>query len=163
VDGKIANQACKDAGKTKQKTYIKIKAELPEWQDAVDNWVAERFKDDDTYFPPTSTSRLAFDDEGKSSGDKISAEIVGFSDGQVVPLEFRLKVDAWSEDEIEQVSIYLDDEKITDDGSFPYGYNFAFKPADGGEKEFRIKARDKDSRTAEDSIKLNIYGGDTAE
>lgn len=163
VDGKIANQACKDAGKTKQKTYIKIKAELPEWQDAVDNWVAERFKDDDTYFPPTSTSRLAFDDEGKSSGDKISAEIVGFSDGQVVPLEFRLKVDAWSEDEIEQVSIYMDDEKITDDGSFPYGYNFVFKPGDGGEREFRIKARDKDGRTAEDSIKLTVYGGDSAE
>lgn len=158
VDGKIANEACKEAGKTKQKTYIKIKAELPEWQDAVDNWVAENYKDDDTYFPPTSTSRLSFDDDGKASGDKIFAEIIGFSDGQTVPLEFRLKVDAWSEDDITQVSIYMDDGKVTDDGSFPYGYNFVFKPADAGEKEFRVKARDKNGRTAEDKITLNIYG-----
>lgn len=160
VDGKIANQACKDAGKTKQKTYIKIKAELPEWQDAVDNWVAENFRGDDTYFPPTSVSRLSFDEDGKASGDKIFAEIIGFSNGQTVPLEFRLKVDAWSEDDIAQVSIYLNDEKVTDDGSFPYGYNFVFRPEDAGEKEFRIKARDKKGRTAEDKITLNIYGGD---
>ncbi|MFH1295324.1 MAG: penicillin-binding transpeptidase domain-containing protein, partial [bacterium] len=160
VDGKIANEACKNAGKTKQKTYIKIKAELPEWQDAVDNWVAEHFKDDDTYFPPASTSKLAFDDDGDATGDKISADIVGFSDGQTVPLEFRLKVDAWSEDDIDQVSIYLNDEKITDDKSFPYGYNFIFTPAQAGEKEFKIKARDDNGRTAEDSIRLVIDGGD---
>lgn len=161
VDGKIANEACKEAGKSKQKTYIKIKAELPEWQDAVDNWVAENFKDDDTYFPPVSVSKLSFDDDGEASGDKISADIIGFEDGQTVPLEFRLKVDAWSEDEISQVSIYLNDEKVTDDKSFPYGYNFVFKPGDSGEKEFRIKARDENGRTAEDSIRLNIYGGES--
>ncbi|PIS22716.1 hypothetical protein COT50_00465 [candidate division WWE3 bacterium CG08_land_8_20_14_0_20_41_10] len=162
VDGKIANQACKDAEKTKVKSYIKIKAELPEWQDEVDKWVSEKYGGDDTYFPPTTTSKLAFDSEGNSSGGKISADIVGFTDGQVVPLEFRLKVDAWSEDDITQVSVYVDDDKVTDDKSFPYGYNFVFTPKDAGEKEFKIKARDKSGRTAEDSIKLIIYGGEAS-
>ncbi len=160
VDGKIANQACKDAGKVKEKTYTKIKAELPEWQDEVDQWVSEHFGGDDTYFPPTTTSKLSFDSEGKASGGKISADIIGFSDGQIVPLAFRLKVDAWSEDDIDQVSVYVDDEKVTDDKSFPYGYNFVFTPVDAGEKEFRIKARDKSGRTAEDKINLVIYGGE---
>lgn len=160
VDGKIANQSCKDAEKTREKSYIKIKAELPEWQDEVDKWVSERYGGDDTYFPPTTNSKLSFDSDGNSSGDKISADIVGFTDGQVVPLEFRLKVDAWSEDDISQVSIYVNDTKVTDDKSFPYGYNFVFTPAEAGEKEFKIKARDKNDRTAEDAIKLVIYGGE---
>lgn len=162
VDGKIANQACKDAGKTKQKTYIKIKAELPDWQDYVDNWVAEVFKGDDTYFPPTATSHLTFDENGKLSSGKISADIVGFTDGQTVPLEFRLKVDAWSEDEISQVDIYVDGEKVTEDKTFPYGYNFVFTPKDSGEKEFKAKARDKSGRTAESSIRLKVFGGESA-
>jgi len=160
VDGKIANQACKDAGKTKVKNYIKIKAELPEWQDEVDKWVSEKYGGDDTYFPPTTTSKLAFDADGNSSGGKISADIVGFEDGQVVPLEFRLKVDAWSESEIAQVDIYMDGDHVTTDKSFPYGYNFVFTPKDAGEKEFKIKALDKSGRIAEDSIKLVIYGGE---
>jgi len=160
VDGKIANQSCKDAEKTRVKNYIKIKAELPEWQDEVDKWVSEKYGGNDTYFPPTTTSKLAFDADGNSSGDKISADIMGFTDGQVVPLEFRLKVDAWSEDEITQVDIYMDGDRVTTDKSFPYGYNFVFKPEDAGEKEFKIKAWDSSGRIAEDSIKLVIYGGE---
>lgn len=160
VDGKIANESCKNAGKTREKSYIKIKAELPEWQDEVDKWVSEKYGGDDTYFPPTSTSKLSFDSDGNASGDKISADIVGLEDGQVVSLEFRLKVDAWSEDEVAQVDIYMDGDHVTTDKSFPYGYNFVFKPEDAGEKEFKIKARDENGRTAEDSIKLVIYGGD---
>jgi len=163
VDGKIANQSCRDAGKTKVKSYIKIKAELPEWQDEVDKWVSEKYGGDDTYVPPTTVSKLSFDSDGNSSGEKISADIVGFTDGQVVPLEFRLKVDAWSDDDIDQVGVYVDDEKVTDDKSFPYGYNFVFTPKDAGEKEFRIKARDNNGRIAEDSIKLVIYGGDVTQ
>lgn len=160
VDGKIANQSCKDAGKTKQKLYIKIKAELPEWQDEVDNWVAENFRGDDTYFPPVAVSKLAFDEEGNPSGDKISAQIIGFNNNQEVPLEFRLKVDAWSKDGIDYVSIYLNGEKITDDASFPYGYNFVFSPKEAGEKKFVIRAKDKKGRVAEDSITLVVKGAE---
>ncbi|KKT45536.1 MAG: Penicillin-binding protein, 1A family [candidate division WWE3 bacterium GW2011_GWA2_44_16] len=156
VDGKIANEACKSADKTKEKNYIKIQAELPEWQDEVDKWVSEKYGGDDTYFPPSGTSKLAFDSEGNVSGGKIWTDIVGFDDGQKVPLEFRLKVDAWSEDDIEQVEIYLGDKRVTTDKSFPYGYNFVFSPEDAGEKEFKVKAKDKNGRTADDSIKLTI-------
>ena len=99
---------------------------------------------------------MAFDSEGNVSGGKIWTDIVGFDDGQKVPLEFRLKVDAWSEDDIEQVEIYLGDKRVTTDKSFPYGYNFVFSPEDAGEKEFKVKAKDKNGRTADDSIKLTI-------
>ncbi|MBI4091246.1 penicillin-binding protein, partial [candidate division WWE3 bacterium] len=48
-DGRIANDACRDDEKTKTKTYIKILAEMPEWQEDVDKWVEEKYKDDDQY------------------------------------------------------------------------------------------------------------------
>ncbi|MEK7595444.1 MAG: transglycosylase domain-containing protein [Patescibacteria group bacterium] len=56
-DGRIANDACMDAEKTKAKTYIKILAELPEWQESVDKWVKEKYEDEDEYFPPTKKSK----------------------------------------------------------------------------------------------------------
>ena len=64
TDKKIANESCKKADKTKVNTYIKITAELPEWQDSVDKWVQEQYGDDGKYFPPATTSRLEFDADG---------------------------------------------------------------------------------------------------
>lgn len=60
-DGKLANDACREDDKTKTKNYIKILAELPEWQDAVNAWVADKYKDEDEYFPPTKTSKYPDD------------------------------------------------------------------------------------------------------
>ena len=71
-------------------------------------------------------------------------------------------MDAWSKSGIRQVNIYLDGDKITEDKSYPFGYNFVFTSKDAGEKEFTIKAYDKEGRTAEDGIKLIIYGGESA-
>lgn len=159
VDKKIASENCKNAGKTETKNFIKIKAELNEWQNEVDRWVAEKYGGDNSYFPPTSVSKLTFDNDGDVSGGKISVDIADFKDGQTVPLQFRLKADAWSENDIDYVQVYVNGEKVTEDGSFPYGYNFEFTPSQVGEKEFRVKVRDSEGRTDEDSIRLKISAG----
>jgi membrane peptidoglycan carboxypeptidase len=159
VDKKIANESCKKAGKTEVKNFIKIKAETLDWQGEVDRWVAEKYGGESNYFPPTSVSKLEFDDEGNVSGGKISVDIADFKEGQTVPLQFRLKADAWSEDDIDYVKVYVDDHEVTEDKSFPYGYNFEFAPSEAGEKEFKVKVRDSSGRTDEDSMRLKVSAG----
>lgn len=58
-DGRLANDVCREDNKTKTKNYIKITAELPEWQDDVDKWVKEKYDGDDQYFPPTKKSKYS--------------------------------------------------------------------------------------------------------
>jgi len=42
---------CDDEGTVKERVFVKLKAELSEWQDSVDKWVEENIDDED-YFPP---------------------------------------------------------------------------------------------------------------
>ena len=64
-DGKLANDECRDDDETKNKDFIKITAELPEWQDDVDAWVDDKYDEDDDdediYFPPTEKSKYPDD------------------------------------------------------------------------------------------------------
>jgi len=43
---------CDDSDKVKERIFIRMKAELPEWQDFVDSWIKDNI-DDKEYFPPT--------------------------------------------------------------------------------------------------------------
>lgn len=157
VDGKIANDACKEADRTETKTFIRITAELPEWQPAVDKWVEKAYSDKEEYFPPSSTSKLQFDEDGDVEGDvDPSIDIIGLKDGDRVPLSFRLAVDAFSPNDIEVVSFYVDGKKVGEDKSKPYGFPFEFSADDVGEHEFMIKAKDEDDRDAEKKIRLRV-------
>ncbi len=87
VDGKLASDACKAAGKSTKKFYIKIQAERPEWQDDVNAWVAKTFSGQSQYFPPTQVSTACFDDSGNvvscsggSTGPLLSESGVSFYD-----------------------------------------------------------------------------------
>ena len=156
-DGKIANDSCKKADKTKVKTFIKLTAELPEWQADVDKWVKEHYADDSKYFPPTTTSKLYFDDDGnpKEDGDP-SVEIVGRKDGDVVPLSFRLEAEVSSPHTITKVRIYLDGNQITTDTSIPYGYDFVFTVDQKGDHEFEVRAEDSRGKEGSTKIKLKV-------
>ena len=59
-DGKIANDKCKDDGKSEKREYIKLTSLLPQWQESVDKWVEENYpKDKDEFkkfYPPTKES-----------------------------------------------------------------------------------------------------------
>lgn len=155
-DKKIANDACKNAGKTKVNTYIKITAELPEWQDSVDKWVQDHYGDDSKYFPPTSTSHLEFDGDKPKNSDSVSVDIINFKNDDIVPLEFRLSAEVSSGNDIDQVLIYLDGNKVTTDHSEPYGYNFKFSPDEVGDHAFKVVAQDSNGNEGQTSITLKV-------
>jgi hypothetical protein len=132
---------------------------LTEWQADVDKWVNENYINESKYFPPTTTSKLYFDDDGdpKEDGDPI-VEIVGMSDGDSVPLDFRLSVEVSSPHPITKVKISLDGNEVTIDTSIPYGYNFSFNPGDAGEHKFDVSAEDSKGKEGKTEIKLNVGG-----
>ncbi|GMR19216.1 MAG: hypothetical protein BMS9Abin34_347 [Patescibacteria group bacterium] len=68
LDGKLASDACVAAGQAVEKSFIKIQAEKPEWQDDVDAWVGKTYPKSKypQYYPPTEVSDLCFDAGGSA-------------------------------------------------------------------------------------------------
>ena len=156
-DGKIANDSCKSAGETEVKTFVRIQAELPEWQSDVDKWIYENYREDDKYFPPTTVSHLKFNDDGDvEDDDKVYVEVVGYKDGDKVGYSFRLSVEVSAANDISEVRIYDNGNQVTADKTYPYGYNFTYTSADAGEHEFSIVAEDKKGNEGKKDIKLKI-------
>jgi hypothetical protein len=156
VDGKIANQECKDADKTEVETYIKITAELSQWQSEVDKWVYEHYKDDDQYFPPSTVSHLEFDGDDVSNENEVFVDFVNLKDGDTVPLSFRLQVDISASKEIDEVRFYDNNKSVSTDSNSPWGYNFEFKSSDAGEHTFKVVAQDENGNKGDNSIKLKV-------
>ena len=154
-DGKIANDSCKDAGKTEVETFISITAELSEWQNDVDRWISENYSGDSKYFPPKTVSGLKFDDDGDVISDTNPVvSFVGLSNGDNVPLNFRLSVEVSSPNDIEEIRIYMNGNQVADDSSEPYGYNFNLTSA--GSYSFEVVAEDDDGRKGSKKIDLNV-------
>jgi len=159
-DGRIANDSCKDHGDTDEKTFVKISAALPEWQYSVDQWIYEHYGSDSKYYPPQMESRLDFDDSGdvRENSDPV-IEIVNIENGDTIPLVFRLKAEISSPNDVDKVKIYVDGEKVAEDESDPYGYNFNFGLSDiGKELELKVVVRDEDNREDSDSVRVKIGG-----
>jgi membrane peptidoglycan carboxypeptidase len=158
IDGRIANEGCIDADESDEEDFIKIRAEFTEWQSAVDAWIKENYKDEDKYFPPQMVTRLEFDgDEVKNKND-VYAQIVDLDDGDRVNLSFRLNVEVSCYEDVDKVTIYMDDEKITEDRDSPYGYNFELSTDRIGKHVFKVVATDEDDNKGEDSIELEVVG-----
>jgi hypothetical protein len=136
---------------------MRIRAGLEKWQPSVDAWVKENY-DDDKYFPPQMTSKLKFDGDKVENKDDVYVKIVGLDDYEEVPLQFRLNVEVSAYHDIDEVRIYLDGKRITEDPNFPWGYNFDFGPTDIGEHEFHAVAEDEDGNEGSDTKKLFIGG-----
>jgi hypothetical protein len=158
IDGRIANQGCIDAGKSEEKDFIKIKAELPEWQSAVDEWVKENYKDDKKYFPPQMVSELEFDGNEVKNKDEVHAKIVGLKDGDTVYLNFRLNAEVSCYKDVERVTFYMDGEKFSEDRNSPYGYTFNISADKIGKHKFKVVATDKDGNKGSDEIELDVRG-----
>ena len=156
-DGKLTNDDCKDADDTKTRTFIGIQAALYEWQMDVDAWIAENFDGDDKYFPPLMKSQLEYDGDDVKKDDP-AIEIVALDDGQDVPRHFRLKAEVSTARDIDRVKIYLDGEKVSEDKSHPYGYNFELSGSQVGEHEFKVVVEDEKGNEDDDKIKLNVVG-----
>lgn len=158
IDGRIANEGCKDAGRTDEKDFVRVTAPYSEWQPAVDAWIKEKYEDDDRFFPPLMVSELEFDGDEVSNKDDVNAEIVGVKENQNVPLSFRLNVEVSAYNDIEIVRIYIDGEKVAEDTREPYGYNFELKASDIGSHEFKAVVTDDDGNKGEAKIRLNVVG-----
>ena len=158
-DGRIANDSCKDADETDEETFIDIRAGLVEWQIYVDKWVSENYSGKDEYFPPKTKSCLEYDDDGDvEDKGKICVDIVNYKSGDKVPLDFRLSVEVSSGRDIEEVRIYKDGEKITEDASEPWGHNFELGAKDIGFHKFSAVAENEKGNKEETSIDLEVVG-----
>ena len=157
IDGRLANDECKDADETDTEVYIDIQALKPDWQMDADAWISENYSGESQYFPPRMTSDLEFDGDDVEKDRDPKVAIVNFRDGDRAPLGFRLKVEVSSANDIDRVEIFLDGNKVTDDESDPYGYNFEFTPAQSGETHvFRAKAVDEDNRDDDTEVTLRV-------
>ena len=157
-DSRIANESCDKYGDTDEKTFIRIQAELPEWQTSVDAWVKENYEDD-KYFPPLMRSKLEYDSDGEvENKDEVNVAIVGVDDGDTLPLNFRLNIEVSSYHDVSLITIYMDGEKIAEDSSEPYGYNFKLGVDKIGEHEFEATARNKNDDKGSTKVKLNVSG-----
>jgi len=159
-DGRIANKSCKEADRTKVSTFVKIIAELPEWQYSVDQWVYENFGGDSKYYPPEMESALEYDSDGKldKSADPV-VKIVNIKDGATIPTIFRLKVEVSTPNDVKKVSMYINGDKVAEDSSDPYGYNFNFTVADIGKKiDLKVVAEDSKGNKDEDKVSFVIGG-----
>ncbi|MBN1162653.1 penicillin-binding protein [Patescibacteria group bacterium] len=156
-DGRLANSECRKADETDEKTYIKIQAELPQWQTYVDAWVKENY-DDDKYFPPQMESRLEFDGDEVENKDKVFIEITGFEDGDEVSLEFRLSAEVSGYYDIAEIRIYMDDNKVAEDSSEPYGYNFELDSSQMGKHKFKVVVEDEKGHKDDDEVELVVAG-----
>jgi len=158
IDGRRANDGCKDAGKTDTNDFIRVTAEFPYWQSAVDSWIKENYNNDKKYFPPLMTSKLEFDGGEVSNKDEVHTEIVGLEDGDVVSLNFRLNAEVSCYNDVEKVAFYMDEEKIGEDSKEPFGYNLELKTDKIGTHTFKVTARDDEDNKGEYEIKLNVVG-----
>lgn len=157
IDGRIANEECIKADETSQKTFIKITAELPEWQSSVDWWVKENYKDS-KYFPPQMRTKLEFDGDEVKNKDEVYVQIVGPTSGSKVFLDFRLNVEVSSYRDVKGINIYMDGDKVTDDDNEPFGYSFSLPATAIGEHEIEVTARNENDDKGSDKVKIEVVG-----
>lgn len=156
ADGKIANDSCKDADESEVNTYVKITAELSEWQNDVDKWIFENYKGDSKYFPPQTTSHLKYEDGDIKNDNEVYVDIVGYDDGDRTPLSFRLQVEVSAASDVKEVRIYDNDKLVSEDKSEPWGYNFTYSSSERGEHTYKIVAQDKEGNKGDRTIKLRV-------
>ncbi|HLD51166.1 hypothetical protein A3K34_01385 [candidate division WWE3 bacterium RIFOXYC1_FULL_40_10] len=160
VDGRIANDSCRNADKTEEKNYIDIREHKPEWQAYVDEWVKKEKGGDSKYYPPTMVSALEFEGDEVKNKDNVSvkAYVTGFEEGKSVPLDFRIKVETSTYEDIEVIRFYKDGEKVGEDSNEPFGYTFSLGASDIGKHEFKVSATDEKGNKGETKFILDVTG-----
>jgi len=157
-DGRIANQACIDAGQSKEVEFTKITAEFPYWQYAVDAWVKSNLGSDSKYFPPLMVSKLEFEGDNITNLDEVHTQIVGVKNNDQVFLTFRLTAEVSCKNDVDRVTFYMNGDKVSEDKSSPYAYTFELKTSDMGKHEFKVVAKDDKGNKGEDTVTLNVVG-----
>jgi membrane carboxypeptidase/penicillin-binding protein PbpC len=155
VDGRIANDDCKNANQTKTKTFIGITDYRPEWQNYTDAWLQQTFGNDPTYFPPTITSKLSFSGDNPEDMNPY-IKIVAPKENSNVPAVFRVSTEISSSSKIKKVRFYVDGNEVGSDGSAPFGYTFNLANLATGSHKFKAKALDSNGNEGDNEITLNV-------
>jgi len=154
-DGRIANDSCRDEGKTEKKNYIGILDYKPEWQNYTDAWLQEKYSGDETYFPPTISSRLEYDGDDPEEM-KPYIRIVAPKENTSVPATFRISTEISASSKIKEVKFYLDSSQVGSDSSYPYGFTYKLNSSQVGEHRFKAKVVDREGNEGDHEITLNV-------
>ncbi len=161
ADGKLATDACEHAGKVEKKSYIILKAQLPEWQEFVDKWVSEVYPDNQLYHPPTEKSDIYFGPSGDPSLKEIPlVEIHSPEDGDEVETDFEVECSVWTPYDVVKVEFYLDGSLVgsplTSLLEKPYKKTLHLSEGMSGEHKLTVKGYDSAGNVGEGEIKIDI-------
>lgn len=168
-DGKLASDACRWAGKSKKKVYIKVTAKRPEWQDDVDAWVKKAYPKNKypQYYPPTQVSTLCFDSERNVVDCAKSNPFVDVTldpdqkDNLPTSFEVRAQVTTQPGRTIAFVEIYLADTsfgsgQLTTANCGDYCYSYKFESVPSGDYELRVYAEDTAGGATTKTIPITV-------
>lgn len=103
-------------------------------------------------------TRLEFDGDDVENKNDVFIEITGYENGDKVPLEFRLSAEVSGYRDVDEVRIYMDGERIAEDSSEPYGYNFDLDPSQLGEHTFEVVVENEKGNKDDDKVALDVAG-----
>ncbi len=156
VDGKLAVDACRAAGKTSEENYLFFTALKPEWQDYVDAWVEAQ--EGEEYHPPTEESTAYFDKSGEEVED--GKPVVTFKlpeDDDKVSREFKVEVDVLTPYTVTKVQFLLDGVPVGDAlTSIPYSKTYRLSDDMEGEHRITVRAVDSAGKEGSESITVRV-------
>lgn len=160
-DGKLATDACEHAGKVEKKSYIILKAQLPEWQEYVDKWVQEVYPDNPQYHPPTEKSDIYFGPSGDPSLNEVPlVEIHSPRNNDEVESDFEVECSVWSPYDEVKVEFYIDGAMVgsplTTLIERPYKKTLHLSDGMSGEHKLTVKGYDSAGNVGESEIKINV-------
>ena len=161
VDGKLATDACERAGKVEEKSYIILKAQLSEWQEFVDKWVEQVYKDDPKYRSLEEKSTQYFDRDGRPTDHQEPlVEIHSPDNNGSVNQDFEVKTSVWSPYDEVKVEFYIDGvmvgSPLTTLLERPYKKTLHLSDSMVGEHKLMVKGYDSAGNVGESEIKINI-------
>lgn len=151
--GKLANDIEIAAGDYEERDFIVLAEDDPvsidgvnRWQQGIDTWIEQNYKDDPLYRPPRETST------GKS--DQVVVRILRPSDKQRIDdNDVDIEIEAASNKQIVKISLFVDGkEKRVWEGTSKVTEKVNIN---NGSHKLRAKARDSEGREAE-SVEITI-------
>ena len=161
-DDNLANDDCKDDGKSDEKLFIVIKEPREDWQKNTDEWIEKEKKDDEMWNPPDEETDYKSDKDSGYLPSNIlggiappSVKITSPFDGATVSDSFEMTVVPTSAYRILRVQYFVDDQMVTSKTSVPYTATINLPSVSTGSVKLTAKAIDSAGELGETSITVN--------
>lgn len=152
-DGKLANDLQIATGDYEEKDFIVFEEKDPvsgdgknRWQEGINAWISEHYKDDPKYHPPTEVS------DAKKNDVIIQIKKPGDHE-QVDNYDVTISAEAKAAREIVQMTLEIDDvaKKVWNGNSFSETFTLT-----KGAHKIRVKAQDSGGNTGEGTINIGV-------